>query len=79
VLAGVVAFVVLMFFVMIMLNVVDAVFLCYAMDKDSNKIHHQEFHSVFEEVNRKQQGAVVQNPNGNVMYGNRTVGTYAAV
>ena len=33
VLCGFVAFIVLSFFVMIMLNVVDAVFLCYAMDK----------------------------------------------
>lgn len=70
VLAGVVAFVVLMFFVMIMLNVVDAVFLCYAMDKDANQIHHREFHAVFEEVNQKAapRGAVVQNPSGNRMY-----------
>ena len=69
-LAGVVAFVVLMFFVMIMLNVVDAVFLCYAMDKDQNQVHHREFHAVFEEVNQKAapQGAVVQNPSGNRMY-----------
>ena len=69
-LAGVVAFVVLMFFVMIMLNVVDAVFLCYAMDKDQNQVHHREFHAVFEEVNQKAapRGAVVQNPSGNRMY-----------
>jgi hypothetical protein len=70
VLAGVIAFVVLMFFVMIMLNVVDAVFLCYAMDKDRNEIHHREFHAVFEEVNQKvaPRGAVVQNPTGARMY-----------
>ena len=69
-LAGAVAFVVLMFFVMIMLNVVDAVFLCYAMDKDQNQIHHREFHAVFEEVNQKAapRGAVVTNPTGNRMY-----------
>jgi hypothetical protein len=80
VLSGLVAFVVLMFFVMIMLNVVDAVFLCYAMDKDSNMVHHAEFHQVFEEVNQKAApaGAVVQNPSGNRMYGNRNNG-YAAV
>jgi len=41
VLSGVVSFVVLSFFVMLMLNVVDAVFLCYAMDKDRNMNNHQ--------------------------------------
>ena len=58
------------FFVVIMLNLVDAVFLCYAMDKDQNQVHHREFHAVFEEVNQKAapRGAVVQNPSGNRMY-----------
>ena len=71
-LSGAVAFVVLSFFVMIMLNVVDAVFLCYAVDRDRNMVNHVEFHEVFETVNRKQQpeGAVVMQPGGGkMMYG----------
>ena len=69
-LCGVVAFVALTFFVMIALNVVDAVFLCYALDKDRNMVNHAEFHAVFEEVNRvapqpvSAPGAVVQQPGG---------------
>ena len=70
VISGFIAFVVLCFFVMILLNVVDAVFLCYAMDKDRNMNNHQEFHQIFHEVNEhnKPQGAVVEGPDGGLMY-----------
>ena len=31
----------------------DAVFLCYAMDKDRNMNNHMEFHSIFNEVGQR--------------------------
>ena len=70
VLSGFISFVILSFFVMIMLNVVDAVFLCYAMDKDRNMNNHHEFHQIFHQVNEhnKPQGAVVEGPDGGLMY-----------
>jgi hypothetical protein len=67
----VVSVVVLSFFVMVVLNVVDAVFLCYAMDKDRNTRSHVEFHEVFETVNAKQQPkdeTVVVGPDGGYKY-----------
>jgi hypothetical protein len=39
---------------MILLNCVDAVFVCYALDKDRAAVHHPDLHKVFDEVTRKQ-------------------------
>ena len=50
----VIAYVVLDFFIMILLNVVDSIFVCYAVDKDRNAVHHPDLHAVFAEVNEKQ-------------------------
>jgi hypothetical protein len=50
----VIAYIVLSFFVMILLNCVDAVFVCYALDKDRAAVHHPDLHKVFDEVTRKQ-------------------------
>jgi hypothetical protein len=50
----IIAYVVLNFSVMILLNVVDSIFVCYAIDKDRNAVHHPDLHSVFAEVNEKQ-------------------------
>ena len=33
---------------MILVNTTDAVFVCYAKDKDRNEIHHEEMHALFE-------------------------------
>ena len=49
-----IAYIVLSFFVMILLNCVDAVFVCYALDKDRAAVHHPDLHKVFDEVTRKQ-------------------------
>jgi len=49
-----ITYIVLDFFVMILLNVVDSIFVCYAIDKDRNAVHHPDLHAVFAEVNDKQ-------------------------
>ena len=54
VLCFVVSYIVLNFFIMILLNVIDAVFVCYAVDKDRSAVNHPELHQVFDEVTAKQ-------------------------
>ena len=43
----------LSYFTMILVNTTDAVFVCYAKDKDRNEIHHEEMHAVFENAAAK--------------------------
>ena len=71
ILSGIISLVVMSFFAMIVLNVVDAVFVCYAMDKDRNSVHRGELHAVLNEVNEKNQpsGGLVRNPGGQYAYG----------
>ena len=71
ILSAIISLVVMSFFAMIALNVVDAVFLCYAMDKDRNSVHRGELHAVLHEVNEKNQprGGLVRNPGGQYAYG----------
>ena len=45
-----VALVVLSFFSSILLNIVDATYLCYAIDKDTQTITKQDVHDVFSQV-----------------------------
>lgn len=61
---------VLAYFGGILLNVLDAVFLCWALDKDANTISKQEVWEVFSAVPLKPAtGAVVQQPGGDMSYG----------
>lgn len=53
----VIAYIVLGFFIMVLLNVIDAVFVCYAVDKDRNAVHHADLHEVFDKVNERQKRA----------------------
>jgi uncharacterized membrane protein required for colicin V production len=62
-----IALVVLSFFSSVLLAVVDATYLCYAIDKDTQTITKQEVHDVFSQV---PVGAVVEQPDGGVGYGN---------
>lgn len=50
VLAFVMALVVLLFFGSVMLNIVDAVFVCYALDRDTQTVSHPDVHDVFSQV-----------------------------
>tara|TARA_B000000437_G_scaffold218911_1_gene199181 strand:+ start:85 stop:1611 length:1527 start_codon:yes stop_codon:yes gene_type:complete len=62
----------LSYFTMILVNTTDAVFVCYAKDKDRNEIHHEEMHSVFENAVRRRQearGEIVRQPAGPYAYG----------
>ena len=44
------ALVVLSFFGSVLLNIVDAVFVCYALDRDTQTVSHPEVHEVFSQV-----------------------------
>jgi len=50
VLCFVMALVVLAFFSSVLLNIVDAVFMCYALDLDSQSVTKSEVHEVFSQV-----------------------------
>lgn len=46
----VMALVVLLFFSSVLLNIVDAVFMCYALDLDTQSVTKSEVHEVFSQV-----------------------------
>ena len=84
VIAFVLALVILQFCVSVLLNVVDAVFVCYAMDLDRQLSSKPEVHDVLTAVHQKRAravgggsrggslragGAVVQAPDGQLLYG----------
>ncbi len=50
VLAFFMAWVVQAFFAAVLLDIVDAVFICYAMDKDTQSVTRTEVHEVFSQV-----------------------------
>lgn len=58
--------VVLLFFSGVLLNVIDAVYMCYAMDKDTQAVTRVEVHQVFAQV---PVGAIVEQPGGEIHYG----------
>lgn len=70
---GVVSFissmVVLAFFITMMINIVEVVYFCYAMDKDACAVTHPEIHEVYMLIPQKDEGAVVEQPGGNLFYG----------
>ncbi|CAG8753404.1 8246_t:CDS:2, partial [Gigaspora rosea] len=47
ILASIIPYYIAQFFVCIMMNIVDATFLCYAIDLDTNKIHCTKAHEAF--------------------------------
>ena len=49
-LSFVMALVVLLFFSSVLLNIVDAVFMCYALDLDTQSVTKSEVHEVFSQV-----------------------------
>lgn len=60
------AWVVQSFFASVLLNIVDVVFVCYAMDRDTQAVTRPEVHDVMAQV---PVGVAVENPDGNVNYG----------
>lgn len=65
--ALVVVAVVLSFFGTIIIDIVSAVYVCYAMDKDRNCVTRPEVHEVFVMLPQPP-GAAVQNPDGDYAY-----------
>ena len=53
-LSFVMALVVLLFFSSVLLNIVDAVFMCYALDLDTQSVTKSEVHEVFSQVRHHQ-------------------------
>ncbi|DBA76839.1 TPA: hypothetical protein ACH3X2_008854 [Trebouxia sp. C0005] len=66
VLCFVMALVVLAFFSSVLLNIVDAVFMCYALDLDTQSVTKSEVHEVFSQV---PVGVAVEQPGGDYAYG----------
>ena len=48
------------------LDIVNTVYICYALDRDANRVTHQEFHEIYNCLPTLQ-GAVIQNPDGGVV------------
>ena len=66
--AGLITFFVLGFLGGILLIVLDAVFICWAIDKDSQTVSNPEIYAVMQTVPLPA-GAVVQQPDGDIQYG----------
>ncbi|GLC41131.1 hypothetical protein PLESTB_001794700 [Pleodorina starrii] len=49
----------------LLLDAVNTLYICYALDKDQRRVTHPEVHSMFAQI----PGLAVENPDGNVMYG----------
>ncbi|CAL8471654.1 g11196 [Coccomyxa elongata] len=73
VLAFFMAWVVQAFFAAVLLDIVDAVFICYAMDKDTQSVTRAEVHEVFSQV---PVGVAVEQPGGEYSYGAPVTGGY---
>lgn len=67
--SGIAALFVLSFLGGCLLSVLDATFVCWAIDKDSQTVSHPEVFAVFESVPMK--GAVVEQPDGELRYGHQ--------
>ncbi|CAL5222858.1 g5284 [Coccomyxa viridis] len=68
------AWVVQAFFASVLLDIVNAVFICYAMDKDTHSVTNPEVHEVFSQV---PVGVAVEQPGGEYAYGAPVPGGYA--
>ena len=53
------ALVVLLFFSSVLLNIVDAVFMCYALDLDTQSVTKSEVHEVFSQVRDAPSGHIL--------------------
>ena len=67
--AGLTTLFVLGFLGGILLIVLDAVFLCWAIDKDSQTVSNPQIYEVMETVPLPNSGAMVQQPDGGLEYG----------
>jgi len=66
ILSGGITLVVLSFCAGILLDIVDALFVCYATDRDRSQVTKQEVHEVYSQLPI---GAVVEQPDGTRLYG----------
>lgn len=62
----VISWLVVSFFASLLLNVIDAVFICFAMDRDMQSCSRVEVHEIYSKL--PSVGPVVQNPDGGYMY-----------
>lgn len=61
-------FFVLHFVASLLLDIVDTVYICYAMDKDTHVVTRPEVHAIYQEVPTLV-GPVIENPDGGLAYG----------
>ncbi|KAK9846092.1 hypothetical protein WJX84_002167 [Apatococcus fuscideae] len=73
IIGAVLSLVVLLFLGNILLDVVDAVYFCYAMDLDSQRVTRQDIHDVISKVPGPK-GVAVEQPGGEVAYGAPSAG-----
>lgn len=63
------AFIVISFTNAILLNVLEAVYFCYAIDKDTRQIHNEEVHEIFQLLPvQKDVGVLIEHPQGELVY-----------
>ncbi|GFR42645.1 hypothetical protein Agub_g3582 [Astrephomene gubernaculifera] len=55
----------LLFVAGLLLDAINTIYICYAMDKDQRRVTHPEIHAVYSQI----PGLAVENPDGGVMYG----------
>lgn len=66
VLQGLLTLAIISFFARVVYNVVEALYICYALDKDGQTVVSQEVHDVYAMLPSTNQ--VVENPGGDIMY-----------
>lgn len=65
--AGIVAYIVLSFLAGLLLNILDAVFVCFAWDRDTARVTREDVHVVLKQLPTV--GPVVEQPDGGLAYG----------
>ncbi|PNW73072.1 hypothetical protein CHLRE_14g617800v5 [Chlamydomonas reinhardtii] len=55
----------LLFVAGLLLDVVNTLYICFALDKDQRRVTHPEIHAIYNQV----PGLAVQQPDGNIVYG----------
>jgi len=63
------AFVTLGFINSVLLSIVDAVYLCFAMDRDAHACTRIEVHEVYAQLPSCKSGGIIEQPDGNYAYG----------
>eukprot|EP00798_Chlamydomonas_sp_ICE-L_P024163 gene24163-9750_t len=69
---------ILFFVAHLLLDIVNTIYICYAMDRDAQQNSHPEIHEIYSAIPTLQ-GALVQNPDGALAYGAQDQQQYSSV